>query len=452
MLTLPDKIIAVLTAFAPLFSHSVFASAQILLCGTILAPGRRTVASALRVMGLAHTPHFQNYHRVLNRVQWCPRKAAQVLLSLLMAAFAPEGPLLIGGDETLERRQGDKIAKKGIYKDSVRSSKSFFVKSSGLRWIVFMLLVPIPWANRTWALPFFTVLAPSERYHQERKKRHKTLSVWARQMLCQVRRWQPDRPIVFVGDGRYSVSELLLAVGRQQITVVTRLRLDAGLYAPPPPPKSRGSGRTGRPRVKGAKLPTLEQIAADPTTLWTTIRVPRWYSQGEREVEIVSACCLWYNHGLIVPLRWVLIRDPRGQFKTQALLGTEQATDPVQILDWFVQRWQLEVTFQEVRAHLGVETQRQWNDRAIDRSTPVLLGLFSLATLFAKPYIEEGGVFIRQASWYAKKQATFSDTLALVRSHLWRETTSGMSGDERDSPKFVTFLLDRMTETLCYAA
>ena len=452
MLTLPDKIIAVLAQFAPLFSRSVFPSAQVLLIGAILTPARRTVASALRVMGLAQTPHFQTYHRVLNRAVWSPRQAAKTLLQLLIAAFVPDGPLLIGGDETLERRQGAKIAKKGIYKDSARSSKSFFVKSSGLRWIVFMLLVPIPWAQRTWALPFFAVLAPSERYHQERKKRHKTLAVWARQMLLQVRRWLPARQIVFVGDGSYSVSELLLAAKRQQITVVTRLRLDAGLYAPPPPPKPKGSGKTGRPRVKGDKLPTLAQIAADANTVWTTVRVPRWYSQGERAVEIVSGCCLWYNHGLIVPLRWVLVRDPRGQFRTQALLCTEQTTDPVQILSWFVQRWQLEVTFQEVRTHLGVETQRQWNDQAIDRSTPVLLGLFSVVTLFAKPYIEEGGLFIRQASWYAKKQATFSDTLALVRYHLWRETTFGRSGCEADSPEVDTLLLERMTQTLCYAA
>ena len=168
-----------------------------------------------------------------------------------------------------------------------------------------------------------------------------------------MRRWLPERRIIFVGDGSYSVLELLLATGRQQITVITRLRLDAGLYAPAPPLKSRGSGRTGRPRVKGAKLPTLEQIAADPKTPWTTVRVPRWHSQGEREVEIVSACCLWYNHGLIVPLRWVLIRDPRGKFKPQALLCADQTTDPTQVLAWFVQRWQLEVTFQEAPAHLG---------------------------------------------------------------------------------------------------
>ena len=452
MLTLPDKIIAVLSAFAPLFSRRVFASAQVLLIGAILTPARRTVASALRVMGLAHTPHFQNYHRVLNRANWSARQASKTLLHLLLAAFAPDGPVVIGGDETLERRRGEQIAKLGIYKDSARSSKSFFVKSSGLRWIVFMVLVPIPWAQRTWALPFFAVLAPSERYHEERNQRHKTLSQWARQMLVQVRRWLPQREIVFVGDGSYSVLDLLRTAVKQQITVVTRLRLDAGLYAPPPAPKPKGAGRTGRPRVKGDKLPTLQQIAENPNTDWSRVCVPRWYSQGERDVEIVTGCCLWYNHGQIVPLRWVLIRDPRGKFTTQALLCTDQEAAPVQILSWFVQRWQLEVTFQEVRTHLGVETQRQWSDPAIERSTPVLLGLFSLVTLFAKPYIEEGGIFIRQASWYAKQQATFSDTLALVRYHLWRETTFGMSGAEADNSEVQALLLERMTQTLCYAA
>jgi hypothetical protein len=403
-------------------------------------------------MGRSQTPDFQNYHRVLNRAHWSARKAARTLLYSLVQTFVPTGPILIGGDETLERRRGNKIKKKGIYKDSARSSKSFFVKSSGLRWIVFMLLVPIPWADRVWALPFLSVLAPSERYHQERKKRHKTLAVWAGQMLLQVRRWLPNRQIVFVGDGSYSVVELLLAAIQQQITVVTRLRLDAGLYAPAPPKPPKGSGKTGRPRVKGKRLPTLFEVAADPNTEWTRVRVARWYSHKQREVEIISACCVWYNHGLVVPIRFVLVRDPRGKFRTQALLCTDLAADPAQILSWFVMRWQLEVTFQEVRTHLGVETQRQWNDQAIDRTTPVLLGLFSVVALLACPLIEANGLWVRQASWYVKKQATFSDTMALVRYHLWRETTFGMSGESRDSTKVADMLIERMTETLCYAA
>lgn len=223
-----------------------------------------------------------------------------------------------------------------------------------------------------------------------------------------------------------------------------RLSLEAELYTPAPPKKPKGSGRCGRPRVKGAKLPTLEAVAADPNTERT--RVPRWYSQGEREVEIV-----WYRPGLGVPIRWMLIRDPKGQFATQALLCTDLLVDPVQILLWFVQRWQLEVKFQEVRRHLGVETQRQWNDLAIDRTTPALLDLLSLVTPMAQPLIAAHGPCVHQASGYVKKQATFSDTLALARCQLWRETTFEMSAESADISKVDALLLDRMTETLCYA-
>jgi hypothetical protein len=214
MLTLPDESIpnevrAVLAAFAPLFTGRTFAHVQVLLTGAILTPGRRTVAAALRAMGLAKEKHFQNYHRVLNRAVWSNRKAAKVLLGLLVQAFAADGPLVLGIDETLERRRGAKIAAKGIYRDAVRSSRSFFAKSSGLRWVSLMLLCPISWAGRVWALPFLTVLAPSERYHQARNTRHKKLTDWARQMLRQVRRWLPDRTLVVVADAGYAVLDLL---------------------------------------------------------------------------------------------------------------------------------------------------------------------------------------------------------------------------------------------------
>jgi len=188
MLTLPTKIVAILATFASLFSRPVFRHVQVLLVGAILTPGQRTVANALRVMGLHQEKQFQKYHRVLNRAKWSSKKAARILLQLLVRCFASCEPVLIGIDETLERRQGDKIAAKGIYRDAARSSHSFFVKSSGLRWISLMLLAPIPWAVRVWALPFLSVLAPSERYDKERGRRHKTLAQWARASpLAQVR-------------------------------------------------------------------------------------------------------------------------------------------------------------------------------------------------------------------------------------------------------------------------
>ena len=358
MRTLPHVMVRLLAPFVPLFSRRVWAHVEVLLAGTILTPGRRTVTAALRVMGLSQERQFQRYHRVLNRAVWSSLAVSRVLLGLLVAAFVPAGPVILALDETLERRRGAKIAAKGIYRDPVRSSHSHFVKASGLRWICLMLLVPIPWAGRVWALPFLTALAPSERYNRERGRQHKSLTAWAWQLLLLLRRWLPERPLVVVADSTYACLEFLARCQRlaHPITVITRLRLDAALYAPVPP---RRPGQLGRPRVKGQRLPTLAARLADPATCWMTITVGHWYGQGERTVEVASDTAVWYHSGLPpVPIRWVLIRDPLGQFAPQALLSTDLSLDPTQIVAWFVLRWQLEVTLQEVRRHLGVETQR----------------------------------------------------------------------------------------------
>ena len=194
MRTLPAMMLHLLNPFMPLFSRRLWPHVQVLLVGAILTPGKRTVSSAaLRVMGLGQTEHFQRYHRILNRAVWSGREASRVLLRLLVRTFVPNGPLVIGVDETLERRWGKKIAAEGIYRDPVRSTQERFVKASGLRWVCLMLLVPVPWAGRVWALPFLSILAPSERYATERSKRHKKITDWARQALLLVRRWWPER-------------------------------------------------------------------------------------------------------------------------------------------------------------------------------------------------------------------------------------------------------------------
>jgi hypothetical protein len=194
----------------------------------------------------------------------------------------------------------------------VRSSHSFFVKTSGLRWVSMMVLTKIPWIGRIWALPFLTVLALSERYHEGPRGhpgvQHKKLTDWARQMIRQVRRWLPDRTLVVVVDSSYAVLELLATcVGlRQPVTVVTRLRLDAALYEPAP---ARQPGQRGGPRKKGARQPSLAQRINDPATPWQTATVA-WYANTQRNVELASGAAVWYHAGLpIVPLRWVLIRD-----------------------------------------------------------------------------------------------------------------------------------------------
>jgi hypothetical protein len=234
------------------------------------------------------------------------------------------------------------------------------------------------------------------------------------------------------------------------VTFVTRLRLDAALYEPAPP---RRAGQMGRARLKGERLPNLAVVAEDPSTLWAPAMVDNWYGSGERTVEVASATAVWYSTGLpAVPIRWVLVRDPQGEFATQALLCTDLGARAEQILRWFVLRWQMETTFQEARRHLGVETQRQWSDLAIRRTTPALLGLFSLVTLLAHQRMAWSVQTVRRAAWYRKPRPTFSDALALVRQELWVHATFRGSLREPDTVEVPRSLVEHLTETLCYAA
>ena len=330
----------------PLFRPQTWSKAQLLLAGAVLSPGKRTITAALRVLGLSQEAGFAKYHHVLNRARWSPRELSKLLLFLLLHHLdTGQGPLVFGIDETLERRWGRKISARGIYRDAVRSSASHLVKASGLRWVSLMWLSFIPWSQRVWALPVLTALAPSERYYQRQGRRPKKLTDWARQIILQLRRWLPDRPLVLVADSSYAVLELLHFCQSlvHPVTFITRLipsllksrmkvrgysggahgraplhaqsipslsrigiRLDAALFEPAPP---RLPGQMGRPRLKGQRLPTLKQRLQCPDTSWTRVIVP-WYDGAQRLLEIASDTAVWYHSGLPpVPLRWVLIRD-----------------------------------------------------------------------------------------------------------------------------------------------
>src|SRR3954453_20834866 len=450
MLHLPARFAAIIVAFAPLFRHRTWRHAEVLLVGAILAPGKRTVTGLLRITGLSRERHFVNYHRVLSRARWNGREAARLLLGLLVHTFVPTGPVILGLDDTIERRRGKRIKAKGIYRDPVRSSDAHFVKASGLRWLSLMLLAPIPWAARTWALPFLTALAPSERYCRERGQRHKKLTDWARQMMLQVRRWLPERELVLVADMGFAALDLLAALARRGVICVTRLRLDAALYEPAPP---RRPGTVGRARTKGAGLPNLSDVLADEATRWERVTVPEWYGGPERAVDVCSATAVGRHAGLpVVPIRWVLLRDPQGRFDPQALLCTDPARDPQQVVRWFVRRWQVEVTFREVRDHLGVETQRQWSERAVTRTTPCLLALFSLVTLLAARLDHRARSAVCTAAWYRKPRPTFADTLAAVRRRVWAEQGFLTSRRRSEVRKPHPALRHGIAYALCHAA
>lgn len=263
-----------------------------------------------------------------------------------------------------------------------------------------------------------TVPALGPKTSAKLKERHRTLVGWAMIMIGKVRRWQPDREIVLVGDGSYAAVVLIQRCQRlkQPVKLVSHLRLDACLHDFPGP---RPKGKRGPKPKKGARQPSLAARLADPKTRWQTLKIP-WYSGGEKEAEMVSGVSLWYRRGLDpVPIRRVLLRCPEDSFKPEAFFCSDTRVSAKQIIIWFIARWNIEVTFEELRALLGFETQRQWSDKAIERTIPCLFGIFSLVVLMAK-VLHPDSLPIRRACWYLKKEATFSDALAAVCSHLWR--------------------------------
>jgi DDE superfamily endonuclease len=446
---LPDRFLARLAGFADLFTRPTWSHVPLLLAGAILAPGRRTVTAALRILGRERDGDFCTFHRILNRAAWSSRAMARQLLLLLVNTFLPsDAPVVIGLDDTIERRWGPKISARGIYRDPVRSSKGHFVKASGLRWLSAMLLVRVRWADRIMALPFLTLLAPSKRFYAGKSRAPKTLLDWARQAALQIHRWLPNRYIVLVADSAFAAIEFLAAVCNH-VCVVTRLRLDANLFEFPPQ-KRKGRGR--RP-IKGKPHKKLSAILKDRNISWKRYRVSLWYGRTNRIVEIATGTAIWYRGGVPpVSIRWLLVRDPSGELDPQAFLATDLNAHPRDILAWFVSRWQVEVTFEEVRAHLGVETQRQWSDKAILRTTPALLALFSIVTLWTHDLAKSRALKPRTAVWYPKSVLTFSDAIAAVRREIWHHQISFMSRPRRDRIEIPRHIWRRMENALAYAA
>jgi hypothetical protein len=444
---LPPEMVAILAAFAPLFSQSVWSHAHPLAIGALLATGKRTVTAALRVLGLSQEAHFTNYHRVLNRAVWAPRLASRILLGLLIPLLPKSWPLVLAADDTVERRGGRQIKATGCYRDAVRSSKKVVIKCFGLKWVSMMLLVRFPWNRRVQALPFLTVLCwPAS---ASRRRAHKTAIDCVRQMVLQVRRWYPERTIVLVLDGGFAAVKLARACRRHRVALVCRLRLDAGLYDPPgvQPASKRGP----KPKKGGRQL-KVNAWAQRPDTPWEDKEV-EWYGGEQKPMRLFSRTGLWYTAGQDpVPIRYVLARDPAGELADASYFCTDETMLPEEILRYIVWRWSVETTFEEARAHLGMETQRQWSDQAIERTTPVLLGLFSLVMLAAARCHEAGLLLAEQTAWYEKEEPTFSDCLRLVRSRIWQARISEGSAEQADIVHLPRAVVDALIHSLASAA
>ncbi len=437
-----------LAPFQSLFSAPTWRKAQRLLIGTLLACGRRTVTAALRHTGQGDTASFSLYHQVFNRARWSALKGSRCLLSMLVQTFgAAGGSLTFVIDETLERHWGRRISKRGHYRDPLASSRKRTVSTSGLRWIVLTLVITPPWTTRCWALPVLSVPAPTPQVSERLGLRHKTIAQWARQMIRVVRRWLPHVAITVLGDQAYSVVELGHACRRCGVRLIAPLRLDAVLHETPPP---RQPGARGRPRLKGRRLPTLAERLDDAATPWQSLCV-RWYDGRLRWLQVSSGAALWYRSGQpLLPLRWVLVGHRDTQGPSRAYFSTCASDQAGDIVTCFIKRWSIETTFEESRAHLGFETQRQGSDLAIERTTPCLLSLYSLVALLAHDLYLDGRLSVRKSAWYVKQQATFSDALAAVRQHLWEVECFSTSTPDTEWVKIPRVYLQGLMQSACY--
>jgi DDE superfamily endonuclease len=443
-----DPIITMLEPFRCVFTAPTWKKMLTLLRGTLLAHGRRTVTAALWQTGHEQDSNFSSFHQALNRARWSPLEASRYLLRLIIETFVQAGGALdIVIDETLERRWGAKIRKRGHYRDSALSSHKRSVSSPGLRWIVLALVVNVPWTKQRWALPFLCVLATTPEVSATLGIRHKTLGVRAHQVVSLLRRWLPEVPMKLMGDRAYSILELGLHCTQQQITLIAPFRLDSVIHQPTP---VRSPHTVGRPPVVGPRLPSLEHVLHDPHTVWQRL-ILDWYGEGERALELCSGTAWWYRFGLTpLPIRWVLTRDPAGKRPPKALFSTDQTQSAEEIVGDFMKRWCLETTFEESRAHLGIETQRQWSDQAIERTTPLLFGLYSLVALFGSALSHDEPPPLQRASWYQKSAATFSDILALVRRHLWGNFDFPTSRSDPNVVLLPRSTLAQLAHAACY--
>lgn len=425
MLRIPPEFQSTISTFCSAFRRRTWDKAKQLLFGAIICPGSRTVCNVLRTVGLNDCKTYHKYHRVLSRAKWSALGLSHTLLKCLVDAFIdPQTPLIFGVDETIERRWGSKITQRGIYRDPVRSSESHFVKCSGLRWMSLMLLTSLPWLAKgcSWALPVLTTLCPSERYYRQHTSRGKPkkLTDWAGGLIHWLGRYAVPlrRKVYLVGDGSYATYDLMIKAKEERIGLISRLKFNARLFHSPPP---RPKGKRGRKPQTGARILSMTKRLTDKRIKWTRVTFSEWYGgRTDKEMDITTGVSIWdSNKGYRVKVRWVLIRDPEGKLDPVLLATNDIHLSALDVVRFFVRRWRVEVTFAEVRRHLGVESQRQWSALAISRTTPALMALKSVTCLLAKPLYEHKGLSSNAAAWYQKDHYTFSDILLSVRKKIW---------------------------------
>jgi DDE superfamily endonuclease len=416
MSLLPKTAQPLLHAVAGAFTPPTFKRFITLMLGAVLTTGRRTITNLLRAVGGLAPGHPSSSHRVFSRRRWSLSTLGHALADFIVRRWVPQGSLPLVGDDTVVEHRGAKVYGKGRHRDPVRSTRSYTADRWGHKWVVLAILVQFPFATRPWALPVLIALDRSPQWDREHSRRHKTPARLLRQLTLRLLRWFPHRHFSLAGDGGSGSHEMagFAHRHRRRLTLVSRFCPDANLYEPPPVVVGQRKG--GRPRQKGAKLPTPEATVAQASR--TALNVP-WYGGGRRDVEVVSDTGQWSKSGEgLVPLRWVFVHDCTGTHRDDSFFSTDPETTPAGAIERITGRWSIETTFQEMRPYLGLETTRGWTESTVLRLAPCLFGLFSVVALLYD-LLPERNKSRGRVDWPGKVETTFSDAITAVRRWLW---------------------------------
>ena len=416
MARIPRKVQDVLDTCEHEFAPSVWNRFFAMLLVAILFRGRRTI---LRIHYLAERlvpGHFSSFHRVFSHRRWRASVLARALVRALVDHFSPSGTLQIVGDETVSQHRGEHVYGKGCHRDAVRSSHGHIVHRWGHKWGILALRVRIPGAARTWALPVLVALYRTPEVDAKEGRRHKTPAELMQGLLAMWMRWFPDRKSVFAGDGAYCTHRLTRFAQRHRsrLCIVSKFYPDAVIHQLPP---RRRKGQKGRNRVRGNRLPTPSQVAQS-SKRWKNL-VVGWYGGGQRHIKVISRVGHWYRqgHGL-VEVRWVYVRDLTGTHRDECLMSTDVTMSARAIVESFVGRWDIEVMYEEMREHLGLEKNRGRCKQTVLRVEPCLFGLYSLIAFWfaCLPGNPLNRIVV---TWPGKRAITFSAAIATICRETW---------------------------------
>ena len=448
MISLPSVAEPLLRSFSIAFTEPTFQRSLVLLVGAILARDRRTITNLLWNAGTLATGDPTDYHRVFSRAPWSLWILGRLLAVAVIRLALPDEWVRVVVDCSVAEHQGKKVYGKGCHHDSVRSTDSHTVYRWGHRWVTLAIVIRLPCCRRPWALPVLTALYRPEEVNQKEGRRHKTPIQLARGLMAVLLHWFPDRQFVLLGDGGYASHELARFCHRHRdrLALVSKFASDGALYAPPPAAKK--GRKVGRPRVKGAKLKTPETVVAESRLRRTTVS---WYGARDRRVQLCDGRGQWYHAGAgLVPVHWVFVRDVDGTHRDEYFYTTHADFTAEQVVTLYTLRWNLEVTFQELRAHLGFETPRQHVAKSVLRMAPCLLGLFSVITLIYHEHLKRHSATTCDRPCYTKSEPTFTDAIATVRRLFWEQTVLTQpyfrKACKNLPPKLYEFVLDHFCQ------